>query len=195
MDKEEILNEENQGCGECNETPQEEISENSVPETEQNTESDVKPEEPGCSMEDELLEKLAKLNDSHLRLMADFDNYKKKTLKEKSDLIKYGGEGIIKNLLPIIDDFERALANMPEEENPVKEGVVLIHGKFMGFLKQCGVKEIAAVGEAFDTDYHEAVTMFPAADEQQKGKVIDCIQKGYMFYDKVIRYAKVVVAQ
>lgn len=142
-----------------------------------------------------LLDKLAALNDSHLRLMADFDNYKKKVLKERSELIKYGGEGIIKNLLPIIDDFERALAAMPEGEDAVKDGVVLIHGKFMKFLQQSGVKEIATVGEVFNTDFHEAVTMFPATDESQKGKIIDCVQKGYTFHDKVIRYAKVVVAQ
>lgn len=142
-----------------------------------------------------LLDKLAALNDSHLRLMADFDNYKKKVLKERSELIKYGGEGIIKNLLPIIDDFERALAAMPEGEDAVKDGVVLIHGKFLKFLQQSGVKEIATVGEVFDTDFHEAVTMFPATDESQKGKIIDCVQKGYTFHDKVIRYAKVVVAQ
>lgn len=149
----------------------------------------------GEDNETRLMEKLAALNDSHLRLMADFDNYKKKTLKERAELIKYGGEGIIKNLLPIIDDFERALAAMPEGEDAVKDGVVLIHGKFLKFLQQSGVREIATVGEVFDTDFHEAVTMFPAADESQKGKIIDCVQKGYIFHDKVIRYAKVVVAQ
>ncbi len=144
----------------------------------------------------ELQTKLAALNDSHLRLMADFDNYKKKTLKERSDLIKYGGENMIKNLLPVIDDFERALAAMPEgEAEAVKEGVVLIYGKFMKFLQQSGVKEISTAGEVFNTDFHEAVTIMPSQDENQKGKIVDCVQKGYTFHDKVIRYAKVVVAQ
>ena len=144
---------------------------------------------------DEMIEKYNKLNDSHLRLMADFENYKKKTGKEKSDLIKYGGETIFINMLPIIDDFERAIAHLPEGDDPVKEGVLLIHSKFIKFLEQNGVKPIETADATFDTDYHEAVTMFPAADESQKGKIIDCTQKGYMFHDKVIRFAKVVVAQ
>lgn len=142
-----------------------------------------------------LTEELGKVKNSYIRLMADFDNYKKKTLKEKSDLLKYGGEGIIKSLLPVIDDFERALANMPEEESAVKEGVVLIYGKFMNFLSQNGVKEIETAGKPFDTDFHEAVTMIPATENAAKGTVVDCIQKGYAYHDKVIRYAKVVVAQ
>ncbi len=139
--------------------------------------------------------KYNELNDSHLRLMADFDNYRKKTLKERADLIKFGGENIMKDLLPVIDDFERALASMPTEENPVKEGVELIHSKFIGFLNQCGVKEIETKDVAFDTDFHEAVTLFPAQDESMKGKIIDCTQKGYTYHEKVIRFAKVVVGQ
>ena len=147
------------------------------------------------SVLDEMIEKYNKLNDSHLRLMADFENYKKKTGKEKSDLIKYGGETIFINMLPIIDDFERAMAHMPEGDDPVKEGVRLIYSKFLKFLEQNGVKPIETQDAVFDTDFHEAVTMFPAADESQKGKIIDCTQKGYLFHDKVIRFAKVVVAQ
>jgi len=135
------------------------------------------------------------LNDSHLRLMADFDNYRKKTLKERADLIKFGGENIFKDMLPIIDDFERALANMPDEDNPLKEGVELIHSKFVNFLNQNGVKEIETKDAVFDTDFHEAVTLFPTSDESMKGKIIDCTQKGYTYHEKVIRFAKVVVGQ
>ncbi len=142
-----------------------------------------------------LQKKIAESRDSYLRLMAEYDNYKKRTLKEKSDLLKYGGANIIKNLLPVIDDFARALANMPEENSPVKEGVELIYKKFMAFLDQNHVKAIPTKDTEFNTDFHEAATLFPAADENQKNKVIDCIQKGYTYNDKVIRFAKVVVAQ
>ncbi|NCC98585.1 MAG: nucleotide exchange factor GrpE [Bacteroidia bacterium] len=139
-------------------------------------------------------DKYMQLNDSHLRLMADFDNYKKKTLKEKSDLIKYNGEKIFINMLSIIDDFERAIDHLPEEDSPIKEGITLIHSKFIEFLNQNDVKEIKTKDEMFDTDFHEAITLFPSGDEKMKGKIIDCVQKGYTFHDKVIRYAKVVVA-
>ncbi len=139
--------------------------------------------------------KLAECKDSYVRLLAEFDNYKKRTLKEKSDLLKYGGENVIKNILPIIDDFERAIDNLPEEDSPIKEGIQLIYKKFLSFLEQSNVKVIETKDADFNTDMHEAVTMFPAADENQKNKVIDCVQKGYTYNDKVIRYAKVVVAQ
>lgn len=166
---------------------------------EQNTDEQSAAEnEAEAPKEDELEEtkkKLADTKDSYLRLMAEYDNYKKRTLKEKSDLLKYGGESIIKNMLPIIDDFERAMAHMPEEDSPVKEGVELIYKKFIEFLDKNNVKEIPTKDEDFNTDFHEAATMFPAADESQKNKVIDCIQKGYTYNDKVIRFAKVVVAQ
>lgn len=175
---------------------QETIEEN-APEVEENT-NEVQSDEEQESVEKELETLKKQLNDtknSYLRLMADFDNYKKHTLKDKSDLIKYGGEGIIRNMLPIIDDFERAMAHMPEENSPIKEGVELIYKKFIEFLDKNNVKEIPTKDEDFNTDFHEAATMFPAADESQKNKVIDCIQKGYTYNDKVIRFAKVVVAQ
>lgn len=162
------------------------------------TSESPKAEAEAASADDELSalqKKIAESKDSYLRLMAEYDNYKKRTLKEKSDLLKYGGENIIKNLLPVIDDFERALANMPEEESPVKEGVELIYKKFISFLDQNNVKAIPTKDAEFNTDFHEAATLFPAADESQKNKVIDCIQKGYTYNDKVIRFAKVVVAQ
>ncbi|OQA48045.1 MAG: heat shock protein GrpE [Bacteroidetes bacterium ADurb.Bin302] len=166
-----------------------EVTQETQAETIENVESASKSEE-----NDDFESKYMQLNDFHLRLMADFDNYKKKTLKEKSDLIKYNGEKIFVNMLPIIDDFERAIDHLPEEDNPIKEGIILIHSKFIGFLNQNGVKEIKTKDEKFDTDFHEAVTLFPSGDEKMKGKIIDCVQKGYTFHDKVIRYAKVVVA-
>ncbi len=144
---------------------------------------------------DDLADKILKLNDQHLRLMAEFDNYKKRTLKERADLIKYSGERVFIDMLPIIDDFERALAHLPEEDSPLKEGIIMIHSSFVNFLKNHGVKEMDTKDKDFDMDLHEAISMFPAADESQKGKIIDCTQKGYMFHDKVIRYAKVVVAE
>lgn len=144
---------------------------------------------------DDLADKILKLNDQYLRLMAEFDNYKKRTLKERADLIKYSGERVFIDMLPIIDDFERALAHLPEEDSPLKEGIIMIHSSFVNFLKNNGVKEMDTKDKDFDMDLHEAISMFPAADESQKGKIIDCTQKGYMFHDKVIRYAKVVVAE
>lgn len=147
------------------------------------------------SVADEMADKLIQLNDQHLRLMAEFDNYKKRTLKERADLIKYSGERVFIDMLPIIDDFERALAHLPEEDSPLKEGIIMIHSKFVNFLKNSGVKEMETEGKEFDMDLHEAISMFPAPDESLKGKIIDCTQKGYTFHDKVIRYAKVVVAE
>ena len=144
---------------------------------------------------DDLADKILKLNDQHLRLMAEFENYKKRTLKERADLIKYSGERVFVDMLPIIDDFERALAHLPEEDSPMKEGIIMIHNKFVNFLNSNGVKEMETKDQAFNMDLHEAISMFPAGDESLKGKIIDCTQKGYTFHDKVIRYAKVVVAE
>lgn len=168
-----------------------------APEVDENADAEQGSEQDE-SADDELetlKKQLADSKDSYLRLMAEYDNFKKRTLKEKSDLLKYGGESIIKNLLPVIDDFERAIAHMPEEDSPLKEGIELIYKKFGAFLDQNNVKEIPTKDADFNTDFHEAATLFPAADESQKNKVIDCIQKGYTYNDKVIRFAKVVVAQ
>jgi GDPmannose 4,6-dehydratase len=125
------------------------------------------------------------------------DNFRKRTLREKSELIKNGGENCMKAILPVIDDFERGLAAVEESNDlvAVKEGMSLIYNKFKSYLEQNGVKEIPTEGADFDTEYHEAVTMFPASDPAQKGKVIDTVQKGYTLNDKVIRFAKVVVGE
>lgn len=145
----------------------------------------------------DLTAKNEKLNKDYLLLMADFDNYRKRTLREKSELLKSGGESCLKDILPVVDDFERGLAALCESSDieAVKEGVTLIYNKFKNYLGQHGIQEIPATGEDFNTEYHEAVTLFPAPQPELKGKVIDCVQKGYTLNDKVIRFAKVVVGE
>ncbi len=149
----------------------------------------------------EQIEKLEKeiveIRDKHLRLQAEFDNFRKRTLREKMELMKSGGETVLTNILPVIDDLERALAAFAEveEENPFKQGVILIYNKFQDFLKQNGIREIDAKGKDFDTDLHEAITKIPAPAEELKGKVADVIQKGYTLNEKVIRFAKVVIGE
>ena len=142
-----------------------------------------------------LRQKYEELNDTHLRLRAEFDNYRKRTMREKADLIKMGGEGALKNLLPVIDDFERALQNIraTEEMDAIRESVDLIYTKFINYLGQQGVKAIEAVGKPFDTEEFEAIATIPAPQPDMKGKVIDCVQTGYILYDKVLRHARVVV--
>lgn len=135
--------------------------------------------------------------DKYLRLSAEFDNYRKRTMKEKAELIKNGGEKAISTILPILDDLERALHNMQSADDvkAMYEGIDLIYQKFLKGLSQEGLQKMEPVGETFDTDYHEAVALVPAPSEDQKGKVLDCVQTGYKLNDKVIRHAKVVVAQ
>lgn len=135
--------------------------------------------------------------DKYLRLSAEFDNYRKRTMKEKAELIKNGGEKAISAILPILDDLERALHNMQSADDvkAMYEGIDLIYQKFLKGLSQEGLQKMEPVGEVFDTDYHEAVALVPAPSEAQKGKVLDCVQTGYKLNDKVIRHAKVVVAQ
>jgi len=142
-------------------------------------------------------EKYDELNDAYLRLMAEFDNYRKRTLREKADLIKTGGETVLTNLLPVIDDFERALNNIHQTEDitAVIQGIELIYSKFMACLSQQGVKVIETKDQPFNTELYEAVAVIPSSEEKLKGKVLDCIQTGYKLYDKVIRHAKVVVGE
>ena len=142
-------------------------------------------------------QKCEELNDKNLRLMAEFDNFRKRTLKEKSELIKNAGENVFVNILPLVDDFERAMKAMETTEDieAVKEGIDLIYSKFMNFLNTNGVKVIPTDNEPFDVDKHEAVTLYPAPTEDQKGKIIDCLTKGYTLNEKVIRFAKVVVGE
>ncbi len=146
---------------------------------------------------EELGLKLQEVQDKHLRLQAEFDNFRRRTLKEKADLIKTGGESVLINILPVIDDFERAIDSMKDlsDEDAGKQGTQLIYNKFQEFLKQNNVKEIEAQNEVFDVDLHEAITKIPAPSEELKGKVVDVIQKGYCLNEKVIRFAKVVIGE
>jgi molecular chaperone GrpE len=146
---------------------------------------------------DELQAKYNQLNDTYLRSLAEFDNYRKRSLREKADLIKSGGESVLVSVLTVVDDMERGLAAMKETQDvvAVKEGMDLIYGKLQSFLKQNGVTAIDTEGKDFDTDHHEAITTFPAPTPELKGKVVDCVQKGYILNEKVIRFAKVVVGE
>lgn len=133
--------------------------------------------------------------DKYIRLVAEFDNYKKRTLKEKSELILNGSEKTISSILPILDDFERALSDKTEDPVAIKEGFELIFKKFLKTLETLGVKKIETKDTDFDVDYHEAIAMVPGMGDAMKGKVIDCVQTGYTLNDKVIRHAKVAVGQ
>lgn len=141
--------------------------------------------------------KYNELNNSYLRLNAEFDNYRKRTLKEKAELLKSGSERVMIDILSVVDDFERALENVSKTEDvdAIKEGIDLIYNKFSGFLNKHGVKEIETIGHLFDTDKHEAITTIPAQSEEDKDKIVDIVQKGYVLNDKVIRYPKVIVAK
>ena len=166
------------------------------PETEQTSKKEKKKK---CFKHDdseqkiqELGEKLAELNDKYVRTYSEYENYRKRTQTEKAELILNGGKDVLKAILPVVDDLERALQAMTDEN--AKEGVTMIYNKLMNTLQQKGVKPIEAKGTKFDDNLHEAVTQFPAADESQKNMVIDVVEKGYFLNDKVLRYAKVVVA-
>ena len=140
---------------------------------------------------------IAELNDKFLRKVAEFDNYRKRTLKEKADLILNGAEKTLTKILPVIDDIERAIenGNKTDDVATLREGMDLIYKKFMKILKGEGVEVIPTTGEDFNTDYHEAIAMVPGMGDENKGKVIDCVQTGYTLNGKVIRYAKVAVGQ
>lgn len=162
-------------------------------ENEQEQPTETTPEERIASLEAEL----EKEKKEYMFLMAEFDNFRKRSLKDKAEIIKNGAESAMRNILPIIDDFDRALQATATSEDvaAVREGVELIYNKFIKYLESNGVKEMITTGEAFDADIHEAVTTFPAPSEDLKGKIIDTVQKGYSINDKVLRHAKVVVGQ
>ena len=142
-------------------------------------------------------EKLAELQDRYLRLSAEYDNFRKRSLKEKIDLQKSANQNLLETILPVADDFDRAMQSVDEAKDikAVKEGMKLISEKFKGFLSQQGVKEIEAVKKEFDTDLHEAITKIPAPSKKLKGKVVDVVQKGYFLNDKVLRFSKVVIGE
>jgi len=147
--------------------------------------------------EDEYLQKIDELNDKFLRLYSEFDNYRRRTSKEKLELAKTASEELIIELLPVLDDFERALKSAEDAKDceAVKEGMELIYSKLSNVLAKKGLAQIEAKGEEFDTDYHEAITYIPAPSGDMKGKVVDEVEKGYKLNDKVIRYTKVVIGQ
>ena len=147
---------------------------------------------------DELAEakqQIEELKDKYLRTVAEFDNYKKRTLKEKAELILNGGAKTIATILPVLDDFERAIADKSDDPKAIKEGIQNIFNKFVKSLETLGVKKIETENKDFDTDFHEAVAMVPGMGDDKKGKVVDCIQTGYTMNDKVIHHAKVAVGQ
>ena len=194
--EEEEINEDVSETNETNETN--EASDTS--ETSENSDTSNS-SEPSDSSEPELspLEKAEKeieqLKDQYLRARAEFENYRKRTIKEKAELILNGGEKTITAILPVLDDFERALADTTEDPEAIKQGMELIFHKFVKTLEGLGVKKIETEDKPFDVDYHEAIAMVPGMGDDKKGMVIDCVQTGYMLNDKVIRHAKVAVGQ
>lgn len=175
---------------ESNETNGEENSSSENAETEQ---SDKVAEEKNPLAEAQA--EAADWKDKYIRLMAEFDNYRKRVIKEKAELILNGGEKTIEAILPVLDDFERALADKTEDPAAIKEGMDLIFKKFEKTLEGMGVKKIDTTDADFDVDYHEAIAMVPGMGDDKKGKIIDCVQTGYTLNDKVIRHAKVAVGQ
>jgi len=153
-------------------------------------------ENTGAEAED-LNQKIAESNDRYARLVAEFDNYKKRTSKEKIELMQSAGKDVIIKLLPVMDDFDRALNHMKNvsDEDPIKQGVELVNTKFRKTMEQLGVKEMDVIGQPFDPEYQEAITMIPAPTPDLKDKVIDVTEKGYLLNDNVIRFAKVVIGQ
>ena len=193
--KKETINEEELKAHNAQEEPNDEgKTEETATETQETTETEETEQADELA---KLQEDLSNMKDKYLRLSAEFDNYRKRTMKEKAELILNGGEKSINSILPIVDDFERALKNMETAEDvaAVKEGVELIYNKFMTVLGQNGVKVIETKEQPLNTDFHEAIAVIPAPAEELKGKILDCVQTGYTLNDKVIRHAKVVVGE
>lgn len=164
------------------------------------TEAENQPEDEVTALRkqvEDLNAEVAKEKKEYMFLMAEFDNFRKRTLREKSDLIKNAGENVLKGLLPIVDDFERGLqaAENSSDSQGVREGMELIYNKLKKYMEQNGVKEMDPADDTFDTERHEAISVIPVPDESKKGKIIDTVTKGYMLNDKVLRHAKVVVGQ
>ena len=171
-------------------------SEESAEQAAEATEGAAEEQQPVDPLEQTKAE-LEKAKNEYLFLLAEFDNFRKRTIRERAELIKNAGEKAMEGILPVVDDFERAIqaGENTDDIAALREGITLIYNKFMKYLESNGVKPIESTGADFNTEYHEAVTTFPAPDESQKGKVIDTVQKGYMINDKVLRHSKVVVGQ
>ena len=178
-------------------TPNECDEETVGQETSQENEAPLTEEEKLAQELEKANEQIEEQKDKYLRLSAEFDNYRKRTMKEKAELILNGGEKSLSSILPVVDDFERAIKTMETatDVNAVKEGVELIYNKFMAVLAQNGVKVIETKDQPLNTDYHEAIAVIPAPSEAHKGKILDCVQTGYTLNDKVLRHAKVVVGE
>ena len=172
----------------------EKVTENKSCNSENNENENTEKVSPSENTEN-IEEEMKQLKDSYLRKIAEFENYKKRTLKEKTELILNGSEKTITAILPVLDDFERAITDKSDDPKAIKEGIQLIYNKFNKILESIGVNKIEPVGKDFDVDYHEAVAMIPTEEDDKKGKVIDCIQTGYTLNNKVIRHAKVAVGQ
>ncbi len=186
----------NEDVSETNETN--EASETSDTSENSDTSSSSEPSdssEPELSPLEKAEKEIEQLKDQYLRARAEFENYRKRTIKEKAELILNGGEKTITAILPVLDDFERALADTTEDPEAIKQGMELIFHKFVKTLEGLGVKKIETEDKPFDVDYHEAIAMVPGMGDDKKGMVIDCVQTGYMLNDKVIRHAKVAVGQ
>jgi molecular chaperone GrpE len=168
---------------------------NASVDTDKETQENEAAETVELSAEDKLKQEVAELNDKYLRLFAEFDNFKRRTQKERIDLLQTAGKDIVISLLPVLDDFERAIKSTENtsEVAPVREGIILVQNKIKGILGQKGLKEIESLNTEFNTDLHEAITQIPSPTDEQKGKVVDELEKGYTLNDKVIRFAKVVV--
>ena len=180
------------------ETAETETVSNDVPESTEDVESEEMTDEFAEDPEVAALGKeLSELHDKYLRLAAEYDNYRKRTLREKMELIQNAGESLLMDILPVVDDFERGIevTSNAEDMDAIRKGMDLIYNKLKDFLTNHGVKEIKAMNEPFDTDWHEAVTNIPAPSDDMKGKIVDVIQKGYTLNNKVMRYSKVVIGE
>ena len=201
--QEQVLNEnaeqnatQNENNAEANAEEQEAGTDNKSAETDNKTEdTDNKAESTEVDPLTKAQQEVEELKKTLLYKTAEFENYRKRTMKEKADLILNGGEKTISAILPILDDFERALADKSEDPKAIKEGVQMIFNKFIKTLEGLGVKKIETADKDFDVDFHEAIAMVPGMGDDKKGKVIDCVQTGYTLNDKVIRHAKVAVGQ
>ena len=174
------------------------ISDDNTEDTSANTDNSAEEKTTDLTLEEQLeaaKKEVEQYKDKYLRAVAEFDNYRKRTLKEKAELLLNGSEKAVCAFLPILDDFERAIADKTEDVNAIKEGVQIIFNKFNKTLESLGVRKIETEGKDFDVDFHEAVAMVPGMGDDKKGKVIDCVQTGYQLNDKVIRHAKVAVGQ
>lgn len=174
------------------------ISDDNTEDTSANTDNSAEEKTTELTVEEQLeaaKKEVEQYKDKYLRAVAEFDNYRKRTLKEKAELLLNGSEKAVCAFLPILDDFERAIADKTEDVNAIKEGVQIIFNKFNKTLESLGVRKIETEGKDFDVNFHEAVAMVPGMGDDKKGKVIDCVQTGYQLNDKVIRHAKVAVGQ